>query len=72
MKNNRILRLLRTLPALVVAAVSTCAAEILRAIKPNIVFILADDLGYASHPEIFARLTKLLEKCVAAGRSSPG
>ena len=46
MKNHRILRLLITLPVLFAAAVFTRAAETLPAAKPNIVFILCDDLGY--------------------------
>jgi hypothetical protein len=45
MKNHRILRHLRTLPVLIAAAVSAQATETLPTTKPNVVFILADNLG---------------------------
>ncbi len=46
-------------------------------LPPNQLFDLSSDIGettnlQAQHPEIVARLTKLLEKYVADGRSTPG
>jgi len=46
MKNIHILRLFTIIPAVFAAAVSARAAETLPTAKPNIVYILADDLGY--------------------------
>ena len=48
-----------------------------KALPPAQLYNMSDDLGehtneYASHPELVARLTKLLEKYVADGRSTPG
>jgi len=71
MKNNRILRLLTTLPVVIVAAVSICAAEPLPTTKPNIVFILADDLGYGDvhclNPERCKIATPCLDKLASQG-----
>jgi hypothetical protein len=48
-----------------------------KALPPVQLYDTSKDIGertneYASHPEIVARLTKLLEKYVADGRSTPG
>jgi len=71
MKNNRILRLLTTLPVVIVAAVSICAAEPLPTTKLNIVFILADDLGYGDvhclNPERCKIATPCLDKLASQG-----